>query len=371
MIKVLMFNKLYHPYIGGVERAVHDLCEEIKDKVDLQVLAANTKFKTEIEHKDGYNVVRVASLGRVLSSLHLAPTLPRWLKSIKRDIAHFNFPSPIAEFYYPALCPAGQPLIVSYHADIVGYSKALFFYTPFLINFLKRADRIIVSSTAIIERSPFLGKFRDKCTVIPYGIDIDKFNLTEETGQKVTALRSQFKNPIVLFVGRLVKYKGLEYLISAMENINAALLIVGKGPEEERLKSLSNNLNLSKKISFMGEVQDKDLPAYYHACDVFVLPSVNNKEEFGIVQLEAHACAKPVVSTALATGVGFVNIDGVTGLVVSPRSHEELARAINTLVGDKNLSRLLGAQAKKRVESQFNIKVSAQKILEVYREVLS
>lgn len=370
MIRVLMFNKLYHPYIGGVERVVYDLCQELKDKVELKVLAANTKFKTEIEQKDNYKIIRVASLGSVLSSVHLAMTMPRWWKRLESDIVHFHFPSPIAELYCLMLSPPAQPLVVSYHADIVGYNKALFLYTPFLINFLKRANRIIVSSSAILERSPFLSKFKDKCTVIPYGIDIEKFNLTKELQQKVNSLRSQFKGPIVLFVGRLVNYKGIEYLISAMADIDATLLIVGKGPREGKLKDLAKKLKLSNKIYFIGELPDKDLPAYYHACDVFVLPSVNNKEEFGIVQLEAHACSKPVISTNLPTGVPFVNLDGVTGLIVPPRSPDKLAEAINRLLSDTELCQKLGEQARKRIETEFKLSDMAEKVLDVYRKTV-
>jgi rhamnosyl/mannosyltransferase len=370
MLKVLMFNKLYHPYVGGVERAVYDLCDNIKDKVKLDVLAANTKFKTEIEYKDNYRVIRVASLGRVLSSVHLALPLPLWWMRLGADVIHFNFPSPVAEVYCLAFCPRRQPIVVSYHADIVGYSKALFFYAPFLKMFLKRAQRIIISSSALLERSHFLQQFKNKCTVIPYGIDIEKFRLTQERKQALILIRNKFKCPIVLFVGRLVDYKGIEYLISAMKEVNATLLLVGKGPQESKLRSLSNSLSLNSKIYFLGEVSDKDLPNYYHACDVFVLPSVNNKEEFGLVQLEAGACAKPIVSTALATGVKFANIHGITGLVVGPHAPAELAAAINKLLVDKELANQLGSRAKERVESQFDIKISAQKVLEVYREVV-
>lgn len=370
-MKILMFNKLYHPYAGGIERSVYDLCEELKDKVELVILAANTKLKTEIEYKDKYKVVRAASLGRVLSSVHLAPAIPWWLCHLKSDIVHFHFPSPPAETYYPIFCRRNRPVVVSYHADIINYNRALFFYSPFLKKFLKKADRIIVSSPAILERSYSLRQFKDKCTVIPYGINIEKFQLTTQRRQEVILLRNRFNGPIVLFVGRLVSYKGIEYLISAMTAVDAVLLVVGKGPQEQKLKSLCAKLNLEHKIYFIGEVPDEKLPAYYHACDVFVLPSVNNKEEFGLVQLEAGACGKPVVSTALPTGVKSVNVNGVSGIVVKPCSSKELGDAINKLLTDKELARQLGMRAKERAESQFNIKISAQRTLDVYREVLS
>ncbi|MDD4955818.1 MAG: glycosyltransferase, partial [Candidatus Omnitrophica bacterium] len=180
----------------------------------------------------------------------------------------------------------------------------------------------------------------------------------------------KFPGRIVFFVGRLVAYKGVDYLINAMKNINATLLIVGDGPEKGKLKKLAAKTGVDKKVFFIGKVTDKELSAYYHLCDIFVLPSVNDKEEFGLVQLEAHACGKPVVSTALPTGVSFVNLDGISGLVVEPESPQELAKAINKLLEDEELRCRLGRQAKARVESEFNRKIMAQKILDVYRCLL-
>ncbi|MDD4955624.1 MAG: glycosyltransferase, partial [Candidatus Omnitrophica bacterium] len=203
MLKVMMFNKLYGPSLGGVERVVYDICEEIKNKVELTVLCANTKPFTEIEHRDKYKVIKSASAGRILSSVHLGLATPWWWLKTKNNILHFHFPSPIAEAYCLALYPRKKPLIVSYHADISGYNKALFFYAPILKKFLKRADRIIISSPALLERSPFLRDLKDKCVIIPFGIDVGRFELSSEDKEAFLGLREKFPGRIVLFVGRL------------------------------------------------------------------------------------------------------------------------------------------------------------------------
>ncbi|MDD4183751.1 MAG: glycosyltransferase, partial [Candidatus Omnitrophica bacterium] len=297
-------------------------------------------------------------------------TVPWWWKRMKTDVIHFHFPSPIAELYCLALCARKQPLIVSYHADIIGYKKALFFYAPFVKKFLKRANRIIISSPALLAHSPFLNKFKDKCVVVPFGIELERFRLTEDIKNAAKNLKEKFTKPIILFVGRLVAYKGLNYLIRAMKDIDAVLLIIGKGDQEAILRKLAKDLGISDKVSFIKNVTDEDLPAYYHACDIFVLPSISNKEEFGVVQLEAHACAKPVISTALPTGVPFVNLDGITGLIVSPCSSKELALAINKLLSDDTLRNRLGQQAKNRLEAEFSRQIMTQKVLNVYAEAL-
>ncbi|MDD3296474.1 MAG: glycosyltransferase [Candidatus Omnitrophica bacterium] len=369
MLKVLMFNKLYHPCIGGVERSVYGLCEEIKGQVELTILAANTKFRTEVECKHGCKIIRAASLGNILSSVHLGVGIPLCWQRLSYDIIHFNFPSPVAEIYCLALLPKDKPLVVTYHADIVGHKRAMAFYRPFLIRFLKRANRIIATSPYIIEHSPFLSMFKDKCVVIPLGIKTEKFKLTDKIKDRSEEIKKQYEGPIILFVGRLVEYKGVDYLIRAMEKINASLLVVGEGPQGKKLRFLGERINSDKKkVFFVGRTSEKDLAAYYYASSVVVLPSVGANEAFGITQLEAHCCSKPVVSTDLPTGVPFVNLDGITGLVVPPKSSQALANAINTLLEDADLCSRLGKQGKERVESQFTMKGMAQKVISLYKD---
>ncbi|MCK4267768.1 MAG: glycosyltransferase, partial [Actinomycetia bacterium] len=111
--------------------------------------------------------------------------------------------------------------------------------------------------------------------------------------------------------------------------------------------------------------------SYFYASDLFALPSTANSEAFGYVQLEAHACGLPVVSTNLPTGVPYANLDNVTGLIVPPSDSEALAAAINKLLQDDALRQKLGSQAKKRVENQFNFEVMAEAIEKVYQEALT
>lgn len=367
-MKVLMVNKLYYPHIGGVENHVRDLSLELKDIVDISVLAANTKFKTEKETIDGIEVVKVASLGR-LRSAPVAPTFPLWLREIRTDIFHFHFPYPIGEISYLIAKPAGK-LVVTYHSDIVRQKFLLWFYAPFLNRFLELADRIIVSSPNLINHSPFLRKFREKCAVIPFGIDLSRFELNDEIISKSNMFREKTGTPLILFMGRLIYYKGLEYLILAMKNIDAKLLIVGSGPLRNDLEEICEKNGLSEKVIFFGEASDDDIPSIYHASDIFVLPSIARSEAFGLVQLEAHACGKPVVSTNLTTGVPFVNLDKETGIVVPPASSVALSEAINFLLKNEDICRKYGENAKKRVEEQFSRRLMGEKVYNLYKEVL-
>ena len=175
---------------------------------------------------------------------------------------------------------------------------------------------------------------------------------------------------IVLFVGRLSYYNGVEYLIEAMQSVNAKLLIDGDGKSREKLENMTVSLGLEERVKFLGKVSNEMLKYCYQICDVFVLPSVEPAEAFGLVQLEAMAYGKPVINTLLPTGVPFVSIDGKTGLTVVPKNSKALADAINKLLSDDELRKKFGIQARNRVVENFTVDKMNEKILKVYQELM-
>ena len=142
-----------------------------------------------------------------------------------------------------------------------------------------------------------------------------------------------------------------------------------------RWKTLSRTWSGKKELPiasvFLGHVSDEDLVAYYHACDVFALPSITNQEMFGLVQLEAMACRKPVISTTVPTGVPWVNQHGKTGYTVTPGNSAELAHAIQRLLSSRELREEMGAAGRARVERHFTSAKMAEGILQVYQETLN
>ncbi|MBW1679494.1 MAG: glycosyltransferase [Deltaproteobacteria bacterium] len=367
-IKTLQLGKFYHPVVGGMEDHLYHLCNELKGRCEIQVVVANTRTKTEVSRVNSIKIIRVANLVEVFSN-SICPTMPFWLRKFHSDIIHIHLPNPTGHFSYLLSRPRGK-LIVMWHSDIIRQKFFLKIYKPFLLSLLKRAEKIIASSPNYIEHSPFLSKFKDKCIVIPLGIDLKRFAFTEEVKGKVSQLRKRFGERIILFVGRLNYYKGTEYLIKAMEDVEANLLIIGTGGLERGLKELAQNSPKKDRICFLGEVSQEDKVSYYHACDVFVLPSVERSEAFGIVQLEAMACGKPVVSTDLNTGVPWVNQHGVTGVVVPPRDQKALAEAINTLLANPELRKRYGKKGGERVEENFSKEMVAARVINLYYEIL-
>ena len=347
---------------------LYNLCNELKDKIDLRVLVANGGRTTKIENGDGLSIVRVGRLGEIFST-SVCPTMPYWLKRLAADIVEIHHPNPMANISYILTRPNGK-LVVMYHSDIVRQHISYGLYFPLLIWMLERAHRIIVTSPNYLKSSPLLRKFWDKCVVIPLGIDLRKFE-NKGREKEIAAIRSRFGRKIVLFVGRLARYKGIPYLLDAMKRVPGRLLVVGAGELEGQLRSQAERENLSRKVDFLGELREKEMIPLLHACDLLVLPSISRNEAFGLVQLEAMACCKPVVSTNLETGVPYVNQDGVTGFTVPPRDSETLTEAINRLLRDGELRNRMGIEGRRRVEREFTKERMAREKLKLYEEVLA
>ncbi len=365
---VLQVGKFYPPYRGGMETYLFDLCQGLKEHVELEVLVANDSRRTVREEVDGVKVVRAGSFGKIFST-SLCPSFPRLLREHAADIVTIHHPNPLATLAYLKARPSGR-LTVVYHSDIVKQKLTEIFYRPLLLKFIERAERISVTSPHYIDGSPILRRFREKCVVIPIGIDLSLFEETEEIAARVREIRRAHGERTVLFIGRMTLYKGIEYLVKAMEAVNGKLLVVGSGERFDALKMMVVSHGLEDRVALMSAVSRTDLLAYLRACSVFCLPSISRNEAFGIVQLEAMASSRPVVSSRLDTGITYSNLDGITGLVVPPGDPPALARALNRILDDPALAAEMGRRGRKRVEEEFTKEKMAQRTFLMYREML-
>ena len=370
-----VYKDYFPPVTGGIEKNINLICRHLKQQgISVKVLIANRSGNTEKEVIEGIEVIKAGQWGRFMSA-PLTPSFYRFIKNNPADIYHFHHPNPTAELaYLQAGCPG--KLVVTYHSDIVRQSFILPFYKPFLYRFLGHAAKILVTSPNYLESSPILRDFKDKCVIVPLGIETDKYQLTPDQTKQASDIRSRYPAKLlVLFVGRLRYYKGLAVLINALSKVSdVELMVIGTAPKpggEKPYIELVNTLGLQKRIHFLGEVSETDLVMYYHACDVFCLPSIERSEAFGMVQLEAHACAKPVISTRLNTGVPFVNPHQQTGLLVEPNNSDQLADSMNSFLKSPELITQYGQYACQRVNSEFTAQIMVNKVLNIYRQLLS
>ncbi len=372
-MKILHVYKDYYPPVkGGIECHINLLANGLKAKgVDVQVLVSNTKNKHQIEQINGITVSKAPQWSRFYSA-PLTPTFFMYLRQYGKnaDIIHFHYPNPTSELSY-FLTNLKKKLVLTYHSDIIRQDKLGKLYSPFRKMFLEKTDRIIVTSPNYIQSSNVLKHFKHKCTVIPLGTDIERFLSDTDSTQIEKIKRENGPTPLILFVGCLRYYKGLHLLISAMKGVQAKLLLIGAGPEGLRLRKLVERNNLSGKILFLGELPDQAVNAYYKACDIFVLPSHLRSEAFGLVQLEAMCCKKPVISTELGTGTSFVNINGKTGITVRPNDVIAISNAINYLIDHPEKRIQYGKCGYKRVNQFFTADRMVKKTIELYGEVIN
>ncbi|MDR0644358.1 MAG: glycosyltransferase [Treponema sp.] len=369
-IKVLQVNKFYAPWIGGVERIVQDIAEAMNDKTDIKMLVCQPKGKGIIEVYNGVPVTRVSSFG-ILYSMPISLDFIWKFREMSKeaDILQFHSPFPLGDLAYLLSGYKGK-MVIWWHSDIISQRILKRLIRPINYAFLKRADLIIVATKNHIESSYILKPFASKCKIIPFGLKFSDFEHVEE----MDFLTKKLVNPSnkkLLFVGRVVYYKGIDVLINAMKKINGAeLFIAGSGVMENSYKTLAEENGLAGKVHFLGYLPFEKLKAAYKDCDVFVFPSIANIEAFGIAQMEAMFYSKPVVNTDLPTGVPLVSLHGETGFTVKSGDPDAFAFAVQRLVDDESLRLQFGANAAKRVRENFNFEKMIDSLYTEYERLM-
>jgi rhamnosyl/mannosyltransferase len=340
------------------------LCGELRKEVNLKVLVANDGITTRQDVVDDIHITR-AGTPLNLASAPLCPSLRARIRASEADLVHIHLPHPTALLSYLASGHKGR-LVITYHSDIIRQKILGKAFWPILKRGLARADAIIVGSPNYLETSPILNQFSERCQVIPFGIPLAPF--AESSPAEAAAIRRRFGGPLILGLGRLVYYKGFEYLVRAMKDVPGHLVIVGDGPLREKLYEEAAQNDVRERFTILTDVED--VIPYYYASDVFVLPSIARSEAFGLVQLEAMACGRPVVNTQLDTGVPFVSRHEETGLTVPPMNVAALSQAINRLLSDQALKARLGENGRARVTQRFSVETMARSTLQLYDKVL-
>jgi len=359
-MKVLQLVKYYEPCQGGMETVVKNIVEGVvegNENVDFTVYSNNHNqtFSKLVEKKNREIIIKeITPIYLKSQPLNLRyPSLRSLIKN--NDIIHHHYPFPTMEFtllrYLKKI--KNKKLIITWHANIKNsrWSWIERIYNPMIEKLLNRADLIIVTSPQLYEASTLLKKYKEKIKTIPLSFDPKYLSVNSRVYPKDRSFE-------ILFVGKLRKYKGVEYLIKAIENLDVKLKIVGFGEELESLKKIVENLKLENKVDFYSDVDDEQLSTFYKNADLFVLPSINEAEAFGVVQLEAMANALPVINTNLQSGVPFVSLNNYSGITIEPENINALKEAIEKIISNKELYELFSANALERVKEFSRTKMS-------------
>lgn len=352
-MKLLQVNKLYPPHLGGIENVVRDIAENLTSDNFCQsdVLVCQEKGERAIEEINKVAIYRAASFGRLFSLPISLDFFSLFRKMVKKyDLIFFHHPYPLASLARFLFLNKKTPLAIWYHSDIVRQKLFYWLVYPFLYLDLRAARVIFVSSRRLAEKSPLLKKFLNKCQVIPFGVDLEVYRRDYQS--EVDSLRNKYGR-FMLAVGRLVYYKGYQGLLEALKSAPGKLLIIGTGPLESEMKKYIKDNGLEERIIIITSRPGNLIP-YYQACEFLVFPSNARSETFGLVQIEAMACGKPVINTDLLTGVPEVSLDGVSGLTVPVGDNNRLSSAIKTLWEDDELLVKLGHNARQRTEEMYS-----------------
>ena len=370
-MKILHISKYYYPYYGGVE----NICKYIVDNssdYQVAVLCFNEGQRSMVDMVDGVTVYRVGSwvnIARQSLSLLYFTMMRKALKEFQPDIIQFHWANPFPAAVLLTMIPEDVKLIVHCHMDIIKQAKLYHIVKPIETALLKRAIRIVVTSPQYKEESIPLKPFKEKVRVVQNAMDERAFVLRKGDKEHINALKELYGGKkIVLFVGRHIEYKGLPWLLEAEKNTQSdcEFVIAGSGPLTEDLKAVCH----SRRVHFVGRLNDDELRWHYYAASVFAFPSITKNEAFGVALAEAMYCYTPAVTfTRPGSGVNWVNLDGVTGIECPNRDAVAFATAIDKLLSDDRLAQEYAKAGHQRVVEYFTIPVMIEKMDDVYNEI--
>ncbi len=378
-MKVVFITPFFPPHIGGVERYVNNVAVGLAER-GWEVIVITTHNGTTMR-KERRGLLSIYKLP-YLFKLFNTPIHISWFFSIKSiiekenpHIINVHTPVPVIADIAARVVDR-KKLVVTYHNDIQKdsfiQSVLSWCINTFVIQHtLRRARKIIIDTPIYSSKSKLLRLFKKKIEVISPGIDIEKFS------EKDTDRPSSAEKKYLLFVGNLNKnyqYKGLNYLLSAMEILkpkipDICLKIVGSGDYLEYYQSVVKKMNAESQIHFCGKLSDTELRAMYQQAYLLVLPSTDNSEGFGIVLLEAGANSLPVIASKVG-GIPYVVQHEVTGLLVAPKKIQELAEAIENVWNNTEFANSMGAAAYNYVKKEFSLKSQVEKTHELFLQLL-
>jgi glycosyltransferase involved in cell wall biosynthesis len=313
---------------GGPDRVICEIAKRLKNKYDITLLSSRSDLNIEGTNKDFFYCPRIFGFSTPI------PT-PVVLKKLgKFELVNIHY----LPFMYLSLFST-VPKILTFHGwtDVPEGEQTSMLMMSVREKILRANGRLTRFNTIVVAVSEYLKRIAEEWTpnvcVIPNGVDTELYKPGQDKGY-------------MLFVGRLVRYKGVHELIQAVSNVGIKLHVVGSGPELPQLMKLANKLHVDDKVQFLGGIPEKCLIEEYRNCSFFV--SASKWEGFGIPFLEANACAKPVIGYDRAA-IRERIMNEHNGFLVS--NYKELLESVRILAWDDGLRKSMGSRGRKIAEN--------------------
>ena len=368
-MRVLHFYRTSFPdTMGGIEQVIYQIARGVtKLGLNVDVLSLTPDKDTRTIEIDGYSAHRAKLDFEVSSTGFSASAFLRFSQLAKQaDVIHYHFPWPFMDVVHFAT-RVKKPTIVTYHSDIIRQEQLLRLYRPLKHLFLGSMDRIVATSPNYFSTSEVLGRYSNKVSVIPIGLD--KTSYPQPTLERMEYWRARVGTKFFLFVGMLRYYKGLHILLEAVQTTNYPIVIVGAGVIEQELKNQALQLGLSN-IYFLGYQTDEDKVALLMLSYAVVFPSYLRSEAFGISLLEGAMYGKPMISSEIGTGTTYINIKDETGLVVPPNDPIALRKAMTYLWEHPGEAAEMGRRAEKRYWQYFTAEQMVESYASLYADLV-
>lgn len=382
-MKIVMLTPYFYPHTGGTEKYVKDLAIQlVKNGHEVTVIANNVPRSKKAKSEEIIDGVKVKRLPAFDFLYYLPVTWAFRLKMLEGfDVVHIHCPP--HSFIRTVAGRTKLPVVATFHCDVTvtgqffgvpipkfithGFEALMDWYARL---FMPKVQEIISTSVSYASTSPVIQNM--KYNAIPIGV---YHNSLDESIKKQGIDPVKDKKKQILFLGRLAANKGVNYLVSAMPKIlakhpDAKLVICGEGEEKPSIVNLIKKLGLEGSVTFYGTVNLDTLASLYAASSVFVLPSINRLEAFGIVQLEAMACHTPVIASDIP-GVNSVMDVGKSGLLVPKQDPQAIADAVIKILSDPELIRSMGQRGRQLVETKYDWPIISKEIEKVYQKAIA
>jgi len=380
-----MLSPFFYPHTGGTEKYVKDLSTALSNAGhEVTVIGCNLPAEKNAPAEEQMGNFKVIRLPAGLWFDYLPATKKKFdIKMLEGyDIVHCHVP-PFG-FLREVLGKVKQPVVVTYHCDVTVSEKYYGVRVPKLLikaveasaNFyarrlLRRADAVYNTTKTYADSSPVL-KNLPNVRHIPIGL----FHEAMDEMQCKLGLSEKDKNPRqILWLGRMAGNKGCDYTVKAMPKILAKfpdtkLVICGDGEEKAYINGIIDQLGVRSSIEILGTATFDKLVELYYKSLVYVFPSINRLEAFGIVQLEAMANCTAVVCTDIP-GPNAVMDPGKTGLIIPKQDPAAIANAVISLLSDPQKAIEMGKAGRRLVEQKYEWKTIAGQVESLYKEALA